>query len=380
MTDEIKKIILAGFTLLFSALPLNAQIPVKGDTNTIEIGNWNLEWFGNTGYGPTDEPLQQNNVYEVIKTTDLDFWGLCEVSDSAAWKNLLGKLPAYSGIIAPWSQTQKTALLFKTQYFKLLYSKPVLSDYYKEFASGRLPLEAAFETTFKNKKDTFIAFIIHMKANVGSDSQKNEAYQLRKNAGLALKNYIDNKYLNRAYMVFGDWNDDLDQSIYNNLTTPYAAMLNDSNHYFFTTLRLTQSGKTSMASYNNIIDHQAISERMKYYYIKNSSEVIYMNNYISNYSTTTSDHYPVYSKYDLSRTVPAQSAGLHAAKRFSENVVFFENGLLKLRNGELVKRCAVYDACGRQIASAQIIPGAIYFFRITTNENNYYSGKFSLVQ
>lgn len=380
MTDVIKKIFFVGIVVFFSALKLNAQIPVIGDTNTIEIGNWNLEWFGNTGYGPTDEPLQQNNVYDVIKTTDIDFWGLCEVSDSTAWKNLLSKLSGYSGVIATWSQTQKTALLYRNKYFKLLYSKSVLSNYYKEFASGRLPLEAAFETNFKNKKDTLIAFVLHMKANVGSDSQKNEAYQLRKGAELALKDYIDSKYSGKAYIILGDWNDDLDESIYNNLTTPYTAMLNDSNHYFFTTLRLTLSGKTSMASYNNVIDHQAISARMKYYYVQNSSAVIYMNNYISNYSTTTSDHYPVYSKYDLSRTVPSQSAGLPLIQNAPVGIVFLNNGILKMNNGETVKHSFIYDACGRQIEPSQISQGTIYFFRINTKEGNYYSGKFSVIQ
>src|SRR5687767_5109456 len=117
----------------------SAQIPVIGNDSSIEIANWNIEWFGNTSNGPSNEKLQQQNAANIIQTTDMDLWGLGEISDAAAWDTLLKRLPDYGGIISTWEQTQKTAVLYKKSIFRALYSRHILAVYNLEFASGRLP-------------------------------------------------------------------------------------------------------------------------------------------------------------------------------------------------------------------------------------------------
>ena len=71
-----------SFLLLFSIIPFfifGQNIPKIGNDTLLEVGAWNIEWFGDTGYGPTDETLQFNNVKAVIEKTDLDVLALEEM-------------------------------------------------------------------------------------------------------------------------------------------------------------------------------------------------------------------------------------------------------------------------------------------------------------
>lgn len=372
---KITQKILVTLLFVFTLKNSNAQIPVLGDTNTIEIGNWNIEWFGNTGYGPTNETLQQTNVYNVLNTTNVDLWGLCEISDSTAWKNLVNKLPAYGSAISTWSQTQKTGLLFKKEHFKLLYSKNILAEYDREFASGRMPLEVGLEVNFKNKKDTLIVFVIHLKANTGNNTEKAAAHDLRKRSSQFLKEYIDARYLTKNYVIIGDWNDDLDVSIYNNIETPFSMMLADTTDYFFTSLALTKSGKKSTVSYSNMIDHQSISNRMKNFYVYNSAQVIYLNTLISNYGSTTTDHYPVVSKYDFSRKVIIKNSNIFNPKNETTQIKYL-NGKFYLSNNEIPEIIKIYTVDGKEIDKLNLGLNQIYLVKIKSKTGMLYSSKF----
>jgi hypothetical protein len=53
-----------------------------------------------------------------------------------------------------------------------------------------------------------------------------------------------------------------------------------------------------------MIDHHIISNDMVPYYIAGSTAVEDPRNYISSYTSTTSDHLPVYSRYSLNQALP----------------------------------------------------------------------------
>ena len=61
---------------------IEAQVPTIGDSLQLEIANWNLNWLGKIGYGPSNETLQQNNIIDVIKKSEIDIWTFCEVSNN----------------------------------------------------------------------------------------------------------------------------------------------------------------------------------------------------------------------------------------------------------------------------------------------------------
>ena len=90
-----------SFLLLFSIIPLiifGQNIPKIGNDTLLDIAAWNIEWFGDTGYGPTDETLQFNNVKAIIEKTDLDVLALEEMSNSASFISLTNSLPNYSSV------------------------------------------------------------------------------------------------------------------------------------------------------------------------------------------------------------------------------------------------------------------------------------------
>lgn len=332
-----------AFFLLFSLAQLQAQnIPAKGTAASLDIGTWNTEWLGSSSSGPTNDKLQLSNVLKVLKGADMDVWGLCEVSTMAVWDSLKTNLPDYQGAISTWDQTQKTALLFKKSVFKLLYQRHILAVYDYDFASGRLPLEVALEYKDVSITDTFYFYVLHLKANTGSTSEKLSAYNRRKNASEALKTYLDaNK--NRKAIVLGDWNDDLDVSIYNSLATPFAKMVNDTAGYLFPTYQLSLNGDRSTASYTQMIDHICVNGRMKPYYIYESSDVYYLNSLIVSYASTTSDHYPVFARFDLERKVSdVKTVQL-------QPIVTVSGNILSIKSQVKEYTFSIYDFNGRLI-------------------------------
>ena len=327
---------------IFFVLGLSAQnIPKIGTDTTVDVACWNTEWLGDAQNGPSNEVTQMKNVVAVIKGMDLDLWGMCEVSSPAAWDTLRARLPGFDGVISTWSQTQKTALIYRKSMFRVLNAQHILAVYEREFASGRLPLEVMLEVNSGVKKDTVYAIVMHLKANTGTTAEKAESYDLRKRSSDALKDYMDARK-SRKFLVIGDWNDDLDVSIYNNLATPFARILADTAGYFYPSRALTLSGQRSTVSYNNMIDHQMVNRSLRPYYVANSAAVFRADAYITGYGSNTSDHYPVYARYDFRRT-PAPSLSVrHMARE-----MVFDGTQWYCKGGSAPQYCRVFSASGK---------------------------------
>jgi endonuclease/exonuclease/phosphatase family metal-dependent hydrolase len=277
-------------------------IPAKGTATTLDIGNWNLEWFGDTSNGPTNESLQQSNVRDVLSGTDLDIWGLEEVVSTTAFNNVKAQLPGYAGFLADdatvtsgksyySTSEQKVGILYKTSIASVLSARIILTANDYDFA-GRPPLEVKLHVSLNGHTEDIVVIVLHMKAFNDTTS-----WQRRVNAGTALKSYLDSTYPTTKVLVLGDWNDDLDTSITSGKATPYANFLSDSADYTFPTKALTDAHISTTASYPDAIDHQLLTNDMVPYYISGSAQAYRVDSYISNYSTTTTDHFPVLSRY-----------------------------------------------------------------------------------
>ncbi|MEY4897659.1 MAG: hypothetical protein RL525_1052 [Bacteroidota bacterium] len=284
-------IAVSSFTAGFS------QVPKIGSDSTLDVATWNIEWFGDSINGPNNEVTQLKNVTEVITSMDMDIMALCEVSNTGYWQKLQNNLTEYGAVITTYNQTQKTALLYRKSMFKLLYSKSILLAYDYEFASGRFPLEVALETQLGAKKDTVYCWVIHLKANTGSTSEKLASYDRRAKAAEELKKYLDSKKRLKGW-VLGDWNDDLDVSIVSGKASPFLAWRNDTN-YVFPSYRLTLAKQKSTANYSEMIDHMSCLPAMKPNWLLNQSGVMVGDAYIGSYRLNTSDHYPVWAKFSM---------------------------------------------------------------------------------
>ncbi|HLL52457.1 MAG TPA: endonuclease, partial [Myxococcaceae bacterium] len=75
-------------------------IPAKGTASTLDVASWNIEWFGDTANGPTNETLQLQNARDVILGSDMDIWGVAEIVSLSHWNSLESQLPGYTGFLA----------------------------------------------------------------------------------------------------------------------------------------------------------------------------------------------------------------------------------------------------------------------------------------
>lgn len=279
------------------------RMPNEDRPETVDVGSWNLEWFGSVENGPTDETLQQRNALNVIKQTNLDLVGLVEVVSEDAFKKLLAGMPAYDGILVTdprvvngatsySANEQKVALLFKRR-FTVDSAKLVVTEQSYAFA-GRPPMEVHLSFTEDGAPRTLVVIVAHFKAMANYDG-----YTRRITAANALKYYLDNTYSNRWVLTVGDFNDDIDVSTYQRKVSPFAPFVSDSTHYRFTTDALSVAGTSTTANFSSTIDHHLATSSLARRFVEGSAKVVKPEAWVTGYATNTSDHYPVITRYDL---------------------------------------------------------------------------------
>ena len=69
-------------------LAFKATISAKGAGYTLDVASWDIEFFGSTSNGPTNETLQLSNVRDVIVGTDGDIWGVAEIVSATQFNAL----------------------------------------------------------------------------------------------------------------------------------------------------------------------------------------------------------------------------------------------------------------------------------------------------
>lgn len=287
---------------LIPALIKAQNIPKIGNDTLLDIASWNIEWFGETTNGPSNETLQFNNVKAVIEQTNLDVWALQEMSNTTSFTALTTALPAYGSTNSTFSQTQKMCLFYKKSMFNLINVEHILTSSNYDFAS-RPPLMVWLTTKGDSLiTDTLYFIVVHLKANSdATPTGKLESYNRRKRAADALKTFVETTLANKKYFILGDWNDRLDFSIHNGTDiTPFKQLLNANYH--FITKPLADAGKRSYAFSDGFIDHMLIAPKMDSFYIKQSVGVMdNMGQFISNFSNNTSDHYPIFGRFLLNK-------------------------------------------------------------------------------
>ncbi len=343
--------------LVFACLNLNAQnFPKLGSDTLLDVATWNVEWLGSSTNGPADEATQYNNVLALINKTELDVIALQEVSDASTYNTLsLALANKYDGFISTFSQTQKTALYWRKSMFEMVptlsLNIPLNSSDNYAFAS-RPPLQVCLKTLGGTKTDTLYILVLHMKAQTEStDAGRFESYTRRQNAANALKLYVETNLAGKKFVVLGDWNDDLDVSIYNALPTPYLGFLNAK--YTFPSKELTDAGKSSYAFNTSMIDHVMQSKTLDSFYFKGSARVFdNASDYVNNFSNNTSDHFPVYAFYDwkklTTRIVPANISEEHAFIRLS----IYPNPVrdaLYIEGNTIIERVEIYSLSGQKM-------------------------------
>ncbi len=272
---------------------------------SLTVGCWNLDWFSDPvqadgGYlGPRDNALQAANVLTVLQSRpDVDLWGLEEVVGTTEFSTLAGNLPGFGKVLATDVSggsfyyafaEQKVGLLYRTNKVSVLGAQLVLTTSGYDFG-GRPPLEVRVRLTGSGVTRDLYVIVLHMKAYADLDS-----YNRRLAASTALKAYLDGTRASDAVMVIGDWNDDVDVSIATPNATPYANFVADGAHVRFATRELSDAHRGTTVSASSTIDHQLYNAALFPAYVVGSAAVVVPA--IASYAATTTDHYPVLTRY-----------------------------------------------------------------------------------
>lgn len=277
-------------------------VPGEDRPDSVDIGSWNVEWYGDPMNGPSPETRQQLNVERVLRQLDLDLLGLVEVVSPDAFRHAVEQLPDHDGVLATDARVesgaafygaseQKVGLVFRRR-FTVESARLVLTEQSYVFA-GRPPLEVKLRFSEGGRARTLVVIVAHFKAMADFDG-----WTRRGKAAAALKAYLDATYPDRWVAVVGDWNDDVDVSTYRGRETPFAGFVNDPG-YRFTTAALSASNAPTTVGFASTIDHHLATNELAARYVDGSAHVVRLDRYVTSYGTTTSDHYPVVTRYDL---------------------------------------------------------------------------------
>ncbi|MCW3073024.1 MAG: C-terminal target protein [Flaviaesturariibacter sp.] len=305
----------------------NSQVLAKGNSytqaTTLNIANWNIEWFGSTssGQGPTDDDLAQANAKKVMDYMSADAYGVAEIVNTTRFGNLVSSLNGgYSYVIGSdfcssggsCNTDQKLAFVYKTSMFSNVTARPLLrgsASAESNWSSGRFPYLVNANVT-KNGQTSNINFIVvHAKANTGNTAEQIDAYNRRKAGVQELKDTLDTHFANANIVILGDFNDDLDRTIAPTTGVdtvsswqPIVVDSTDANHYKSLTLFLSNAGLASTTGFPDVIDHVVVSNEMGSKYVPLSvtiyNDIAALAN-IADYANTTSDHYPVMTRYSV---------------------------------------------------------------------------------
>ena len=279
------------------------HVPARGTATTLDLATWNLEWFGDASNGPADENWQMANVRAVVSGTDADIWSVQEVV--ARFDSLGAALSGYSGVLANDpavidgaayysdfnNREQKVGILWKRSVATLLEARVILGAHDYDFG-GRPPLQAKLRVSLNGATEDIVVIALHMKCCADSTS-----WVRRQDAAAALKAYLDTAFATQKVFVIGDWNDDVDTSIWTGHASPYKAFVDAAAAYSFPTRALSEAGKASTVDYPDTIDHHLITNEAAATLVTGSVEAYRVDTYITGYGTNTSDHYPVLARY-----------------------------------------------------------------------------------
>jgi hypothetical protein len=299
------------------------KIKAQSSAGTLDVVSWNVEFFGAPfASGPPDKDLQEANVKKLLRWMDADLYGMVEIVDTMRFRRLVDSLgnSEYGYFIAPycsgnstgtgtsWTNGQKLAFIYRKSVFSNISVRGLMRNSASanaNWASGRFPFMFSATATINSVSRNINFIVIHGKAGSTQDD-----YDKRIAGAQELKDTLDAQFSNTINYIIGDFNDALHTSIYPGASVssynPIVFDSTDADHYKSITLPLGAAGQTSMINFPNVIDNHVISNEVTPYYVPGSAKVMTdVTTIVPDYVTAhnTSDHYPVFSKYNLAGVV-----------------------------------------------------------------------------
>jgi hypothetical protein len=301
---------------------------------TLDVVNWNFEFFGarredySEEYGPADEALQLENIKTVLLNLDADIIAAEEISDENLLASLVAQLPNHNYLCSQrysrsWEgpssdfPPQKVCLIYNTATVQVLSARPLFEQLYDAarsgnaslipnyptgdpssfYSSGRLPFLVNVRTRIQGVAENLSLIVIHAKSGSTVADWNRRVYDAQ-----VLKDTLDSNFADKNVIILGDLNDDLDQSIVSGRVSSYLNFVSDPS-YLPVTKTLSEAGARSTVSFQDVIDHQILSDELQDEFLDGSQMIITPFRLIDNYGATTSDHLPVITRFRLEAPV-----------------------------------------------------------------------------
>ncbi|MBC6610080.1 choice-of-anchor J domain-containing protein [Hymenobacter sp. BT507] len=297
---------------------------------TLDVVNWNIEWFGSSAQNPADDNLQQANALATLSALNADVIALAEIVDTVRLGTVVRQMPGgYRYKVSEYvsgntfGTAQKLAFVYRTSVVaNPTFSNPLQCtscDQYNYWASGRFPYLMTANVTMNGQTKPVTFIVIHAKANESDAAGSLESYNRRVGGATGLKALLDADYATANVVILGDYNDDLYRTIATGTPTTassYSVFLNDAANYQALTLPLAVAGQRSTVDYSSVIDNVIVSSEMAAYYVSNSVQIRSdVAAQVADFGNTTSDHYPVLTRFSFAQaTLPTKQAT--ASKQF----------------------------------------------------------------
>jgi hypothetical protein len=386
----------------FFLVCLAGKLQAQSSANTLDVVSWNIEFFGSPTAGPGNDDLQETNVKNILSWMDADLYGLVEVVDTMRLRRVVDFLGnnEYGFVIAPycsgnttgtgngWLNGQKLAFIYRKSVFSNITARGLMRNSATasvNWAAGRFPYMFSATATINGTSRNVNFILLHGKAGDTQDD-----YNKRAGGCIELKDTLDAFFNTTNNYIIGDFNDGLHQSIYGGASvSSYHAIVSDStdgDHYRSITLPLGVAGQSSMINFPNVIDNHVISNEITPYYIPASAQIrtdvtSVVPDYVSAHNT--SDHYPVFSKYNLAgvvtgvQNVTPNVLGIRVVNPFGQNISIaatktLTNVDIQLFNlqGQLIaqKEYNILPTGSVTQLLSPILPTGIYFLQVQTKQ------------
>lgn len=375
---------------------------------SFKLATWNTNWLGNTANGPTGELLQQKNFQQVLDSLKADVFVLEEVSNVNFFKDFISKYTNYKGFCSSAvsaggvaDDAQRVCFVYKKGVVDSVSARPLLTKAtlpnYPEnnpnrfWASGRLPFLFVADVNINGVKKRLHIVGVHARANSSGTAVTTDAkelqYRQRRYDVEVLKDSLDAQFPTANVILVGDYNDDVDETVSEIISTKessYKKFMDDTKNYQAITKSLSDNGVRSYLSQNNVIDHITVSDELVNNYVSNSVSPELAFTYIANYSSTTSDHLPVYATFNFERdrllgfepsidelaikVYPNPTKGNITIEAEGNN---FDYTLMNFSGSNLVESTENLEKMNQSVNDKlSVLPTGMYLLRIQSGEKN----------
>ncbi|MEA1874613.1 MAG: T9SS type A sorting domain-containing protein [Bacteroidota bacterium] len=334
----MRKLFIFGLSIIsLQLLSQNFDNLTYGTDSTLDIISWNVENF------PKNESTSIDYLSQAIEALDADIYAFQEIGDTTEFIDIINDMPQYEYSIGHWYYTSLVIV-----YKPAIIQNATIHEIYTSSSYWNAFPRSPFLINFTSMEQNYTLINNHLKCcgdgDLDMNNEEDEEYR-RYLACNLLMNYVDDNLSSSRVILVGDFNDELNDNVSNNV---FQNFIDDSN-YRFEDMDIANGDDTnwSYPSWPSHLDHILINNNL--FSIANhpasSCEVIKVDDVFSSwwaYDSNLSDHRPIGTKLYL-------GLGLHSPMNETLTLSIFPNpvhDLLHVLSEYSIQSIQVFDTNG----------------------------------